>query len=73
VAIAAGGENLLINIDRPGELSAPPASQWSSGAAGLAMGAVEEARADLADETNLNPRLILERMFLRLAAHPAHA
>ena len=32
-----------------------------------AMGAVEEARADLADETNLNARLVLERLFLRLA------
>jgi hypothetical protein len=28
---------------------------------------VEEARADLADETNLNARLILERLFLRLS------
>src|SRR5438128_431995 len=30
--------------------------------------AVEEARADMADETNLNPRLILERLFLQLSA-----
>ena len=28
---------------------------------------MEEARADLADETNLNARLILERLFLRLS------
>ena len=32
------------------------------------MGAVEEARALLADETNLNARLLLERLFLQLAA-----
>src|SRR5439155_1149239 len=38
--------------------------------AGLAMGYVEEARADLADETNLNARLVLERMFLKLARLP---
>jgi hypothetical protein len=30
------------------------------------MGLVEEARADLADETNLNARLVLERLFLAL-------
>ena len=35
--------------------------------AGTVWAAVEEARADLADETNLNARLILERLFLRLA------
>jgi len=29
---------------------------------------VEEARADLADATNLNARLILERLFLQLSA-----
>jgi DNA polymerase-3 subunit delta' len=60
--VAAGGDvDLLINLDRP----EGPASGDEVTAA-LAMGAVEEARADLADETNLNPRLILERMFLRL-------
>jgi hypothetical protein len=39
------------------------------------MGLVEEARADLADETNLNSRLILERLFLRLSSlrSPEHA
>jgi hypothetical protein len=31
------------------------------------MGAVEEARAELADETNLNAKLVLEHLFLRLA------
>ena len=37
-------------------------------AAARAMGIVEEARADLADETNLNAKLILERMFLQLSS-----
>jgi hypothetical protein len=31
------------------------------------MGSVEEARALLADETNLNARLLLEQLFLQLA------
>jgi hypothetical protein len=59
---------LLINLDRPGDLAAPG---WPAPAAGLALGAVEEARADLADETNLNVRLTLERLFLRLSASAA--
>jgi hypothetical protein len=64
-AIGAGaGTDVLINIDLP---VAGDASSWTSAEAALAMGAVEEARADLADETNLNARLVLERVFLRLA------
>lgn len=60
-----GGDNgLLIHLDRP----EAPQSGWGPVTALLAMGAVEEARADLADETNLNARLILERLFLRLGA-----
>jgi DNA polymerase III subunit delta' len=35
-------------------------------AAARALGAVEEARAALADETNLNPRLVLEDAFLQV-------
>ena len=35
--------------------------------AGLA--AMEEARAALADEVNLNPRLVVERAFLQLSVH----
>ena len=65
VARAGGGDQMLINLDRPGELAAP---EGSPVAAALAMGEVERARADLADETNLNTRLILESMFLRLSA-----
>jgi DNA polymerase-3 subunit delta' len=68
VAASGGDEGLLINLDRPGELADP---RWRAGAAGLALGAVEEARADLADETNLNPRLVLERLFLRLESMAA--
>jgi DNA polymerase III subunit delta' len=69
--LASGGDpGLLINLDLPAQQSSE-----GRGVAGatLAMGAVEEARADLADETNLNPRLILERMFLTLAALPGSA
>ena len=61
---SGAGTDVLINIDLP---VADEASSWSSAEAALAMGAVEEARADLADETNLNARLVLERLFLRLA------
>jgi len=63
VAASGGGPELLINIDRATEGAVATAA-----VAGRAMGIVEEARADLADETNLNPRLILERTFLKLAA-----
>lgn len=63
VARAAGaGEALLLNLDRP----PGPGEGWTAAAAALALGAVEETRADLADETNLNARLVLERLFLRL-------
>ena len=58
------GDEVLINIDRPGEIGAPVRS--AAGAA-LAMGAVEDARAQLADETNLNARLVLEGLLLRLS------
>jgi hypothetical protein len=66
--LAAGGDpGLLINLDRPEGLGEGGAGFSAAGAAG-AMGTVEEARADLADETNLNPRLVLEKLFLRLSA-----
>jgi hypothetical protein len=61
VAASGGGGELLINVDLD-----PPAA-GTAATAGLAMGYVEEARADLADDTNLNARLVLERMFLKLA------
>jgi DNA polymerase-3 subunit delta' len=66
VAGVGGGTGLLLNPDVVPDGSLPP----RSAAEGLA--AVEEARAELAEEFNLNVRLVLERAFLRLAvAAPA--
>lgn len=61
VAGIGGASSLLLNPDLAPEagLSVPAA------AAGLA--GIEEARAELAEEFNLNVRLVLERAFLRLA------
>lgn len=50
-----------INLDLP-----PPAHPPARAA--LALGTVEEARARLADETNLNVRLVLEEAFLKLCS-----
>jgi DNA polymerase-3 subunit delta' len=64
ILVAAGGDpGLRINVDLE------PLGDASGSARSL--GAVEEARAALADETNLNPRLVLERAFLKAAALPA--
>jgi DNA polymerase-3 subunit delta' len=62
VLSAAGGDpRWAINLDLwPG--GAGPAARAARG-----WGAVEEARAALADETNLNLRLVLERAFLVLS------
>jgi DNA polymerase-3 subunit delta' len=66
VLTGAGGDpSLAINLDL--DLS-DPVNSWTPAAAGRAWGAVEEVRADLADETNLNPRLVLEKLFLRLSS-----
>jgi DNA polymerase-3 subunit delta' len=65
VRAAGGPEDVMINLDLPG---GPEVGLGDTVKAATAMGAVEEARADLADETNLNARLVLERMFLRLSA-----
>ncbi len=59
VAAVGGGGDLLINLDRP-------ASRGSIEADARALAAVEEARAALAEDLNLNARLILERAFLRV-------
>ena len=61
VAASGGSSEELINLDigTQGEVTAAEAAR--------AMGAIEEARAALADETNLNPRLVLEQAFLKLA------
>lgn len=67
LAAAGGDRDWAINLDlRPGEVGAARAA--------AAIESLEAARADLADETNLNTRLILERAFLSLAeAAPAVA
>ena len=71
VAVASGGgRDVVLNVDRVEEIA--EAGLDAAGAA-VAMGAVEEARADLADETNLNARLVLERVFLRLSAASARS
>jgi DNA polymerase-3 subunit delta' len=65
--VAASAMNLDMATeadDRPGLAGAG----MSAAEAVVAMGAVEEARADLADETNLNARLVLERLLLRLCS-----
>jgi len=73
VAGTGGQGDLLINLDLDLSDSTSPPDQ-AVAKAGRAWGAVEEARADLADETNLNARLVLERLFLRIAElRPAFA
>ena len=67
VLVSSGGDpGLVVNLDKDVGGGAVGADGSASEAA-RAWGAVEEARADLADETNLNARLILERLFLRLS------
>jgi DNA polymerase-3 subunit delta' len=62
VAAAVGtNAGALINVDAGIE-----GGDVGAGAAQLA--ALEEARAALADDVNLNPRLVLERAFLRCAS-----
>jgi DNA polymerase-3 subunit delta' len=61
--IAAGvglGADALINPDLPPQ--ADPVGRAAAGLAGL-----EAARAELAEDFNLNARLVLERAFLRFA------
>ena len=66
VLVSTGGDpGLVINVDQDVRTEVPGDGTPSSAA--RAWGEVEEARADLADETNLNARLILERLFLRLS------
>jgi DNA polymerase-3 subunit delta' len=61
VAAVGGGSDLSLNPD------VPPADQRIPDAA-AGMAAAEAARADLADDVNLNTRLVLEQAFLRLGA-----
>jgi DNA polymerase-3 subunit delta' len=59
VVAVGGGSELLMNPDL-----APAAASPAAAAAGLA--AAEEARSALAEDVNLNARLVLEQAFLRL-------
>jgi DNA polymerase-3 subunit delta' len=65
VAAVGGGPDLLLNPDVPPEAGT---GDIATSAAGVA--AAEEARAALADDVNLNARLLLERAFLRLGPRP---
>ena len=62
--VAADG---LVNVDLADDVASHARTATPAGLA-AAMEAIEEARAALADETNLNPRLVLEEAFLRLAS-----
>jgi DNA polymerase-3 subunit delta' len=66
LAAAAGDPSWAINLDR----QVPDVEPAKAAAA---IGALEQARAALADETNLNPRLVLEEAFLQLVAAGAAA
>jgi DNA polymerase III subunit delta' len=58
-AAVGGGPDLLINLDiPPAAVSVVPSMR--------SLAAVEEARAALAEDLNLNPRLLLERAFLQV-------
>ncbi|MGH2711671.1 MAG: ATP-binding protein [Actinomycetota bacterium] len=61
LAGAGGDAGWAINLDRP-----PEAGDLSLSDAARAIQVLEEARAALADETNLNARLVLEGAFLQL-------
>ncbi|HYZ14300.1 MAG TPA: DNA polymerase III subunit [Actinomycetota bacterium] len=60
-AVVGGGSEVLMNPD------VTPAIASVAGSAG-GVAAAEEARAALAEDVNLNPRLVLEQAFLRLAS-----
>ena len=69
-AAVGGGPDLLMNPDLT------PDDRLTVLRATRGMAGIEEARADLAEDLNLNTRLLLERAFLRLAelsAQPALA
>jgi hypothetical protein len=56
-----GGTDVLMNPDLL------PEDRLSVGRASRGLAGVEEARAELAEDINLNTRLVVERAFLRLA------
>ena len=62
IASAIGGSaELFMNPDLV------PDQRLSVVRAARGLAGIEQARADLAEDLNLNPRLLLERAFLRLA------
>jgi DNA polymerase III subunit delta' len=63
LAGAGADPSWAVNVDHPGGLEGTP-TVWAA----RAWGALEEARAALADETNLNVRLALEKAFLAVQA-----
>jgi hypothetical protein len=65
VGAIGGGSELAMNPD----LEPDPALSVDRAVRGLA--AIEEARAALAEDMNLNVRLVVERAFLWLAADAA--
>jgi hypothetical protein len=68
VATGVGADGrVLLNPDRP------PGADAAVSAAVTAFGAVEEARAALADDVNLNHRLVVERAFLSVASTASDA
>ncbi len=62
----------LVNVDLADDVASHARTATPAGLA-RAMEAIEEARAALADETNLNPRLVLEEAFLRLESGTVRA
>jgi DNA polymerase-3 subunit delta' len=67
VAAVGGGEELAINLDIRPEWGQTTAQREDLAVSARGLAAIEEARAALAEELNLNPRLVLERAFLQLA------
>jgi DNA polymerase-3 subunit delta' len=67
VASVGGGRELAINLDIRPEWGQRPGRREDLAASARGLAAIEEARAGLAEELNLNPRLVLERAFLQLA------
>jgi DNA polymerase III subunit delta' len=71
-AVAAGvgaPAAVMLNPDRPVRTDAAAVAAVAASVAGL--GAIEEARAALADDVNLNHRLAVERAFLQVASQAA--
>jgi DNA polymerase-3 subunit delta' len=64
---SGGPASLLVNLDLD-PAAEPGLRGLSPEAAGRALGRIEETRAAVADDTNLNLRLVLEEAFLALAA-----